>query len=142
MQTGANKAFVRGPSIKDVRKIFGIFDPLPPLVRILIRPIRVNSRNLPYYVCFWASPPGADVLYVWPQTLIQRDAAWEIHIFKIQYRLHMSVGRLLYTIVGFGERGGGNNCLQIEWMGGAGLRCPRWQSSHVVLERFLGRKWN
>ena len=31
--------------------------------------------------------------------------------------------------MGFGERGGGNNCLQIEWMGGAGLRWPRWQSS-------------
>ena len=52
-----------GPYIKDVRKIFGILDPLPPLVRILARSIRVNPRNLPYYVCFWATPlpplPGA-----------------------------------------------------------------------------------
>ena len=59
----------KGPYIKDVRKIFGILDPLPPLVRILARSIRVNPRNLPYYVCFWATPLpplGADVLYVWP----------------------------------------------------------------------------
>ena len=46
----------KGPYIKDVRKIFGIFDPLPPLVRIFARSIRVNPRNLPYYVCFWATP--------------------------------------------------------------------------------------
>ena len=46
----------QGPYIKDVRKIFGFFDPLPPLVRILARAIRVNPRNLPYYVCFWATP--------------------------------------------------------------------------------------
>ena len=89
---------VKGPYIKDVRKIFWILDPLlplvrilprsivvnlrnlpyyvcfwatplPPLVCILIRPIRVNPRNLPYYVCFWATPPpGEDILYVWPLT--------------------------------------------------------------------------
>ena len=56
-----------GPFIKDVRKIFGILDPLPP-GRILARSIVVNPPNLPYYVCFWATPlppPGADVLYVW-----------------------------------------------------------------------------
>ena len=49
--------------------MFGILDPLPPLVRIFARSIRVNPRNFPYYVCFWATPlppPGADVLYVWP----------------------------------------------------------------------------
>ena len=46
----------KGPYIKDVRKIFGFLDPLPPLVRILARSIRVNPRNLPYYVCFWATP--------------------------------------------------------------------------------------
>ena len=54
-----------GPSIKYVRKIFGIFDPLPPLVRILARFVRLNSRNLPYYICFWVSSPlplGAYVL--------------------------------------------------------------------------------
>ena len=48
----------KGPFIKDVRKIFGI----------LTRSIRVNPRNLPYYVCFWTNPPPplcADVLYVW-----------------------------------------------------------------------------
>ena len=48
---------------------FRDFGPPPPLVRILARSIRVNPRNLPYYVCFWATPlppPGADVLYVWP----------------------------------------------------------------------------
>ena len=53
----------------DVRKIFGILDPLPHLVRILATSIKVNPRNLPYYVCFWATPlpppPSADVLYVW-----------------------------------------------------------------------------
>ena len=45
-----------GPCIKDIRKIFGIFDP-NPLVRTLTTPIVLYSRNLPYYVCFWASPP-------------------------------------------------------------------------------------
>jgi len=57
----------KGPFIKDVRKMFGILDP-SPLVRTLARSIRVNPRNLPYYVCFWAnplSPLGADVLYEW-----------------------------------------------------------------------------
>ena len=48
----------KGPSIKYVRKIFGILDPLPPLVRILVRFVTLNSRNLPYYVRFWVpSPP-------------------------------------------------------------------------------------
>ena len=46
----------KGASIYYVRKNFGILDPLPPLVRILARSIRVNPRNLPYYVCFWATP--------------------------------------------------------------------------------------
>ena len=35
---------------------FRDFWPPPPLVRILIRPVRVNPRNLPYYICFWATP--------------------------------------------------------------------------------------
>ena len=29
-----NKGTDKGPSIKYVRKVFGIFDPLPPLVRV------------------------------------------------------------------------------------------------------------
>ena len=45
-------AYFQGPFIKDVRKSFGISDPLPPLVRILVRSIVLKSRNLPYYVCF------------------------------------------------------------------------------------------
>ena len=47
---------------------FWIFGPPPPLVRNLDRSIRLNPRNLPYYVCFWTNPPSplcADVLYVW-----------------------------------------------------------------------------
>ena len=67
--------YIKGPYIKDVRKIFWFFDPLPPLVRILARAIRVNPRNLPYYVCFWATPlppPGADVLYVWAPYGVKR----------------------------------------------------------------------
>ena len=48
----------KGPSIKYVTEIFGIFDPLPPLVRILARFVRLNSRNLPYYVRFWAPSPS------------------------------------------------------------------------------------
>ena len=48
----------KGPSIKYVRRFSGFLDPLPPLVRILVRLVRLNSRNLPYYVRFWApSPP-------------------------------------------------------------------------------------
>ena len=41
---------------------------MTPLVRIMARSIVLNSRNLPYYVCFWATPPSrsADVLYVRP----------------------------------------------------------------------------
>ena len=66
----------KGPYIKDVRKIFGILD----LVRIFTRSIRVNPRNLPYYVSFWATalpPPGADVLYVRPQNMTkERVVAW------------------------------------------------------------------
>ena len=45
----------KGPSIEDVFKNLGIFD--PHLVRILTRPLVLNSRNLPYHVCFWANPP-------------------------------------------------------------------------------------
>ena len=37
---------------------FRDFGPPPPLVRILARSIRVNPRNLPYYVCFWTNPPS------------------------------------------------------------------------------------
>ena len=46
------------PSVKEVRKIFGIMDPLPPLVRILVSSLVLNPCNLPYYVCFWANPPS------------------------------------------------------------------------------------
>ena len=56
-----------GPFIKDVRKIFGIFDPFP-LVRIFARSILLKSRNLPYYDSFWVNPPSplcADILYKW-----------------------------------------------------------------------------
>ena len=62
----------------DVRKIFGILDPLPPLIRVLARSIRVNPRNLPYYVCFWANPPsplGADILYEWSPS---RSKNWKV----------------------------------------------------------------
>ena len=50
----------KGPSIKYVRKIFGIFDPLPPLVRILARLVVLNSRSLPYYImyAFGPTPPS------------------------------------------------------------------------------------
>ena len=34
------------------------FGPPPPLVRISAKSIRVNPRNLPYYVCFWTNPPS------------------------------------------------------------------------------------
>ena len=37
----------RGPFMKDVGKILGIFDRLPPLVHILTRYIDLNSRNPP-----------------------------------------------------------------------------------------------
>ena len=35
---------------------FRDFGPPPPLVRIFARSKRVNPHNLPYYVCFWATP--------------------------------------------------------------------------------------
>ena len=48
----------KGASIYDVRKIFGILDPLPSLVRIWNWSTLLNSRNLPYYIFFWANPPS------------------------------------------------------------------------------------
>ena len=45
-------------SIYDVRKIVGIYDPLH-LVRICSTVL--NSRNLPYYIFFWANPPPISV---------------------------------------------------------------------------------
>ena len=54
----------KGPSIYDVRKILGFFDP-SPLVRIWDWSTVLNSRNLPYYIFFWANPPSplsADVI--------------------------------------------------------------------------------
>ena len=49
---------------------FGIFWPPPPLVRIWGWSTVLNSRNLPYYIFFWAnllpSPPSADVIYGCP----------------------------------------------------------------------------
>ena len=47
----------KGPSIKDVCQIFGILNPLPPLVHILVWSLELNPHNLPYYACFWASTP-------------------------------------------------------------------------------------
>ena len=58
---------------------FRIFGPPPPLVRNLDWSIRLNPRNLPYYVCFWTNPPPplfADVLYVC--SLIM-DGPWTHH---------------------------------------------------------------
>ena len=46
----------KGPYLNDVYTIFGILDPLPPLVYILARSIRLNPRNLPYYVCISLTP--------------------------------------------------------------------------------------
>ena len=47
----------KGPYLNDVYTIFGILDPLPPLVYILARSIVLNPRNLPYYVCISLTPP-------------------------------------------------------------------------------------
>ena len=46
--------YFKGASIYDVRKIFGILDPLP---RRPCLHLGLNSRNLPYYIFFWANPP-------------------------------------------------------------------------------------
>ena len=62
-----------GPYIKDVRKIAGIFDPLPPLVSILDQSIVLKSRNLPYCVRIWATPSlplSSDVICEWPQIVL------------------------------------------------------------------------
>ena len=45
----------KGACRYDVCKIFGIFDPLP-LVCILDQFIVLNSRHLPYCICFWGTP--------------------------------------------------------------------------------------
>ena len=49
-----------GENMKDVRQILWIFDPLP-LVCICSRSTVLNPRNLPYYVCFWATPSPLSV---------------------------------------------------------------------------------
>ena len=62
---------LKGPSIYDVRKLLGFFDPSPLLVRIWDWSTVLNSRNLPYYIFFWANPPSplsADVIYGCPQS--------------------------------------------------------------------------
>ena len=59
----------KGPSIYDVRKILGFFEHLPPLVSNWDWSTVLNSRNLPYYIFFWANPPpplSADVIYGCP----------------------------------------------------------------------------
>ena len=63
----------KGPFIRTSAKFLGFWTP-SPLVRILARSIRVNPRNLPYYVCFWANPPSplsADVLYEWSPRIME-----------------------------------------------------------------------
>ena len=40
---------------------FGIFRPPPPLVCIWDWSTVLNSRNLPYYIFFWANPPPPSV---------------------------------------------------------------------------------
>ena len=52
----------KGPYLNDIYTIFGILDPLPPLVYILARSIRLNPRNLPYYVCILLTPLIVDVI--------------------------------------------------------------------------------
>ena len=46
-----------GAILNDIYTIFGILDPLPPLVYILEKSIRLNPRNLPYYICILLTPP-------------------------------------------------------------------------------------
>ena len=53
-----------GPYIKDVRKIFGILDPLPPLVRKFTQPPLLTSSTMSAFGVPPSPPPGADVLYV------------------------------------------------------------------------------
>ena len=54
----------KGASIYDVCKIFGICWPPPPLVRIWDWCTELNSRNLPYYIFFWANPPSVRTSYM------------------------------------------------------------------------------
>ena len=56
----------KGPYIKDVRKIFGFLDPLPPLVRKFTQPPLLTSSTMSAFEVPPSPPPGADVLYVWP----------------------------------------------------------------------------
>ena len=77
-----------GACTYDVCTIFGIFDPLPPplcLVCILDKFIVLNSRNLPYSICFWGtplSPPTADIKCKCP--LLQVIGIW-INIYYEAY---------------------------------------------------------
>ena len=54
---GGGESSQRDHTLSTSANFLGFWTPSPPLVRILARSIRVNPRNLPYYVCFWANPP-------------------------------------------------------------------------------------
>ena len=58
-RVGEGRCAVTGamPYLTDVKIVFGILDPLSPLVCISARLKVLNPRNLPYYVCIWVSPP-------------------------------------------------------------------------------------
>ena len=74
----------KGPSIYDVRKILGFFYP-SPLVRIWDWSTVLNSRNLPYYIFFWANPlPPQCGRHIWmpPKesflSVLDGNGAWNI----------------------------------------------------------------
>ena len=66
------EAFSRtlGTNIKDVRKIFGFLGP-SPLVRKFTQPPLLIANTMSAFG-YPPPPPGADVLYVWPLSKINK----------------------------------------------------------------------
>ena len=62
-------AFPKGQYLNDVRKILGILDPLPPLVRIFTQPISTIVRKIGHFFPP-PSPLGANVINGSPLTVV------------------------------------------------------------------------
>ena len=83
-----------GPSIYEVRKILGFFDPLPPCPHLGLI-YSTKFTNLPYYIFFWANPPpphSADIIYGCPicthalllnEKCVRRNVFARLYILKV-----------------------------------------------------------
>ena len=77
--SSSNGNKIRGHVHMTSAKILGFLTP-PPLVCILDQFIVLNSRNLPYYICFWGTPlPPSHCrhhMYMPPDTSIRPSGSY------------------------------------------------------------------